>query len=52
MDIFAQEHNDHTDTKHLSKAIRVANLKLLEGGRDISKTREEDIYNRNWVRWN
>jgi hypothetical protein len=41
VDIFAQEYEHPADTKNTSIAIRVASLKLLDGGRDVSEAGED-----------
>jgi hypothetical protein len=43
-DISAKEHGQSADTKHTTIAVWVASQKLLEGSRDVSKPREEDVY--------
>jgi hypothetical protein len=43
--IFAQDHDDPTDTNHAAKPFGLTSLKLLEGRRDVVEAREEDIYN-------
>jgi hypothetical protein len=51
VDIFAQEQEHPADTKDTSIAIRVASLKLLDGGRDVGEAREEDVHNGERIGW-
>ena len=50
--ISTEEHGKSTNIKHLSIAICVIAMKLLQGGRYIGETREEDVHDGHWRGWN